>query len=355
MPPYFFQDLQAASRSSGAVTPYASHSPLSAIRPSRRAIALGLLGVAGAVLPAQAAVAAPVQPSGPTAPINASANYSFTTLDNPADPTFNQLLGINDFGVIAGYFGNGFPAATHPSKGYLVAPYSGASFTDENYPGSQQTQVTAINDWGNTVGFYASTAGANFGFLDEGGVMTSVSDPNTTSKPAINELLGLNNQGAAVGFYTDAKSNAHAYEWHRKTGVFTAIVPFGSSSATATAINDHGTVAGVYSETNGNQAGFILKGTTDMSIEFPGALDTEILGLNNEGTVVGIYRGAHNQTHGFIYSAGVYKTLDDPDAVGTTLVNGINNLGTVVGFYIDAKGNTDGFVAYPNVAGVPTP
>jgi hypothetical protein len=98
-----------------------------------------------------------------------------------------------------------------------------------------------------------------------------------------------------------------------------------------------------------------LKGTTDMSIEFPGALDTLILGLNNEGTVVGKYISAQEQGHGFIYSAGVYKTIDDPDGVGNTLVNGINNLGTVVGFYTDAKGNTDGFVAYPHVAGVPTP
>jgi hypothetical protein len=293
-------------------------------------------------------------PAGLTAAINASANYSFTTLDNPADPTFNQLLGINDFGVIAGYFGSGTPAATHPNKGYRVAPYSGASFTNENYPGSQQTQVIAINDWGNTVGFYANTAGANFGFLDEGGVMTSVSDPNTTSKPAVNQLLGINNQGTAVGFYNNAKGNAHAYEWHRKTGAFTAIVPFGTSSATATAINDHGTVAGFYAEANGNTAGFIMKGTNDMSIEFPGSTNTQIFGLNNEGTVVGMYVGAHKQTHGFIYSAGVYKTIDDPDGVGSTLVNGLNNLGTVVGFYTDAKGNTDGFVANPNVAGVPT-
>ncbi len=31
--------------------------------------------------------------------------YTFTTLDNENDPTFNQLLGINSSNVIAGYFG----------------------------------------------------------------------------------------------------------------------------------------------------------------------------------------------------------------------------------------------------------
>ena len=51
-----------------------------------------------------------------------SGQYRFTTLDNQADPTFNQLLGINQHGVIAGYFGSG--AMGHPNKGYLLtAPY----------------------------------------------------------------------------------------------------------------------------------------------------------------------------------------------------------------------------------------
>jgi hypothetical protein len=309
---------------------------------------------AGTVVPAQAVLAAPVQPAAVIA-VNASANYTFTTLDNAADLTFNQLLGINDFGVIAGYFGSGSPASTHPNKGYRVAPYTAASFVNENYPGSQQTQVTAINDWGNTVGFYADAAGDNFGFLDEDGVMTSVSDPATTSKPAVNQLLSLNNNGIAVGFYNDAKGNAHAYEWDRKTGVFTPIDPFGSASATATAINDHGTVAGFYAQANGGTAGFIMNGLSQTSIEFPGSTNTQIFGLNNEGTVVGMYVGAHKQTHGFVYSGGAYKTVNDPDGIGSTVVNGLNNLGALVGFYTDAKGNTDGFVADPHVAGVPTP
>src|SRR5579885_3695116 len=47
------------------------------------------------------------------------AKITFQTLDNAADPTFNQLLGINNTGVIAGYFGSG--AAGHPNKGYLLS------------------------------------------------------------------------------------------------------------------------------------------------------------------------------------------------------------------------------------------
>ena len=61
------------------------------------------------------------------------------------------------------------------------------------------------------------------------------------------------------------------------------------------------------------------------------------------GTVVG------GVTHGIIYDSktGTFTTLDDPNAVGSTLLNGINNKGDIVGFYSDAAGNTHGLLATP--------
>jgi hypothetical protein len=353
MPHRSVQDSRAAASAAAPGAALAIHRPMSRARLGRSALALGCALTAGVVLPAPAAFAATPHPTGISEVANASADYSFITVDDPADLTFNQLLGINDFGVIAGYFGSGSPAATHPNKGYRVAPYSGAAFASEDYPESQQTQVTAINDWGNTVGFYAKASGANYGFLDEDGVVSSVSDPATTSDPPVDQLLGINNNGMAVGFYNDAKGNSHAYEWDRKTGAFTAIDPFGSANATATAINDHGNVAGFYAEANGHTAGFIMKGSSWSSVEFPGSTDTEIFGLNDQGTVVGMYT-LKKSTYGFAYSEGVYRSISDPNGVGSTVVNGLNNTGAIVGFYTDAKGNTDGFVAEVHVAGIPT-
>ncbi len=61
----------------------------------------------------------------------AATKYSFSTLNDQNDPTFNQLLGINTHNVISGYF-----AAGHPNKGYLLkAPYGQANYTNENFPG----------------------------------------------------------------------------------------------------------------------------------------------------------------------------------------------------------------------------
>jgi hypothetical protein len=44
---------------------------------------------------------------------------------NNTDPTFNQELGINSAGMIAGYFGAGNGLAGHPNQGYtVVTPYA---------------------------------------------------------------------------------------------------------------------------------------------------------------------------------------------------------------------------------------
>jgi hypothetical protein len=83
-----------------------------------------------------------------TSAVAAALNYP--DIINASDSTFNQDLGINNGGVIAGYSGSG--ASGHPNKGYTtVPPYT--SFTNENFTGSVQTQVTGLNKNGTTVGF----------------------------------------------------------------------------------------------------------------------------------------------------------------------------------------------------------
>src|SRR6185437_4175117 len=75
------------------------------------------------------------------------AGYQVLTLNDQRDITFNQLLGINNEGAIAGYFGSG--NAGHPNKGYvLTPPFAQGDFGNENFPGSMQTQVTGLNDLG---------------------------------------------------------------------------------------------------------------------------------------------------------------------------------------------------------------
>ena len=51
---------------------------------------------------------------------------------------------------------------------------------------------------------------------------------------------------------------------------------------------------------------------------------------------------------GFIWSPGFgFESVNDPNGVGSTTINGVNDRGTLVGFYTDSAGNTDGLVAHP--------
>ncbi len=265
----------------------------------------------------------------------AAARYSFQPLASPHDKTFTQLLGINDHQAIAGYDGSGQTPKT-PNKGFTLALPS--HFTSENYPHSAQTQVIAINNWGDTGGFYVDKAGVTHGFLDMGGKFTTTDLPGTT----FNQILGLNNGGAAAGYFQDAKGQNHAYARNAR-GAYT--VPAISNSQ-ATGINDQGVVIGFTQPTTTTSSGFILRGDDVTIIDYPGSSFTQPLGENNQGQIVGQYNDDAGATHGFVYQNGIFRSIDVPGASATT-INGINNQGRVVGFFEDAAKNTVGFVGKP--------
>jgi hypothetical protein len=281
-------------------------------------------------------------------------SYRFRTVDDTADTTFNQLLGINDSGVIAGYFGSG--AAGHPNQGYTVH-HRAATFVDENVPHSVQTQVTGINGRGVTVGFWSSMNTAsmqndNTGFYHADGEFHSVAFPTRhNATPPVNQLLGVNDHGVAVGFYTDAAGNNHGYTFDTGHGTFHTVSVTGSTSTTAAAIDNGGDIAGFETTAGGVTEGFLLTGGRLTHLMYPGSSMTQALGVNNHREVVGDYQtgtGATAQTHGFTWTAkGGFRTADDPNGAGGTTVNGLNDQGDLVGFYVDAAGNTHGMLAIP--------
>jgi hypothetical protein len=287
-----------------------------------------------------------------TTPPDDSSNYSFQTHNNPADPTFNQLLGINTAGLIAGYYGSGMKG--HPNKGYTLSNFGKGSFHRENYPGSAQTQVVGLNDLGVTVGFWVSGKGANHGFYAIHGKHFKTADypTNSRAKPAVDQLLGVNDRDVAVGFYNDSKGNSHGYSYDINRKRFHSIGVAGASSVTAAAINNQGDIAGFYTNGAGNVVGFLKFSTGRMfTLSFPGATMTQPFGVNDGDEVVGSYQlgtGSSATTYGFTWSPGTgFATVSDPSGIGSTVVNGVNDRGWLVGFYTDSSGNTDGFVANP--------
>src|SRR5215472_3234598 len=185
---------------------------------THRGLRLGAAVIASGALATTAALALPAATSAGT---SASSPYVFRTLNNAHDLTFNQLLGINDNGHIAGYFGSG--AAGHPNKGYLLRlPFGSQSrYQNINFPHSKQTQVTGLNDLGVQVGFFSTQNNANlvnnnFGWYLKNGHFVGVNFPThdpATPEP-VDQLLGVNNHDVAVGFYTDGQGNNHGYEYN---------------------------------------------------------------------------------------------------------------------------------------------
>ena len=316
------------------------------------------LGVTAALILAGATTAAFAGPA------NASPamSYQFQTVNNAADLTFNQLLGINNDGVIAGYFGSG--AAGHPNKGYEL--WTPDTYRSENYPGSVQTQVTGLNNGGVTVGFWStmntsSMTNNNFGFYSVNGHYYNVNFPTgDNASPQVDQLLGINDHGIAVGFYTNGQGSNRGYEYNIRTHQFTRVLSPGftngtslqSPSLTATAINNHGDVAGFYNKTSAQVDAFLrLADGQFITLAVNGAAMTQAFGVNDSDEVVGTYTvgtGNNAQTHGFVWTRSHgFTTVDDPHGIGATTINGVNDHGDLVGFYTDSAGNTDGMLVEP--------
>ncbi len=270
-------------------------------------------------------------------------SYNFQIIQDPADPNdpFTQLLGINNSNIIAGYH-NFFQ-----NQGFtLMMPNH---FDVENFPQSMMTQVIGINNTGYTDGFYVDSNSVTHGFYrDNGGSYHTVDFAGT----AFNQLLGQNDYHQASGYYSLSANNStpdFPYVYDEVGGVFQVIaIPGAVGGAQATGINNSQEVCGFFIDVNNVNHGFLLNFGVFLQLDYPNSTFTQALGLNNRGEVVGDYMDASGMTHGFTYtvSTGQYVSIDEPNGIGTTIVNGVNDAGTLVGFFGTAPINR-GFVAFP--------
>jgi hypothetical protein len=260
---------------------------------------LARLGLAVATSALSAGVLTGPALASPATPPDASGHFAFQTVGNQKDPTFNQLLGINDADTIAGYFGSGM--AGHPNQGYTLH----VSFSSEDHPGATQTQVTGLNDTNATVGFWVDKKGTNHGFYSLDGKTFQTADYPATApaKPAVDQLLGVNDHDLAVGFYTDAKGDNHGYTYDITTLHYGQVVVAGDTNVTAAAINNNGDIAGSATNAAGNTEAFLVfPNGRVVHLTVPGATTTQAFGVNDGDEVVGAYtvgKGKNATTTGF--------------------------------------------------------
>lgn len=84
---------------------------------------------------------------------------------------------------------------------------------------------------------------------------------------------------------------------------------------------------------------------TFTTVDVPGAVITNVLGINTAGDVVGNYSaGSTAPSHGFLYSGGTFTLFDYPGPYAT-IASGINDSGVIAGSgYADDASNIVGFL-----------
>ena len=224
-----------------------------------------------------------------------------------APPGASNAFGINDNGNIVGQSNN--------SSGFYLPSASSTSFaTIFQPPGTSADVVNAqgINDKGLIVGFYLGNDGQAHGFDAKtanisngslvGAAITDPTIPNIPGEPGatfvFSQILGVNDDGTAVGYYGDSTGSQHGFLYNTSTGLYTflddpaAAFSNGVEVTQITGIANSGEIAGFYTDAGGVAHSF----TADPTIVAVPEPSTWLMALAGFGFVGWRARGASKRS-----------------------------------------------------------
>ena len=250
---------------------------------------------------------------------------TFTTIDVPGSMATN-VLAINNAGQMVGYYYDSGNGAT--ATGFQL---SNGNFSFFTYPGADATEGTGINDSGLISGTaYFAQNTVSIGFTNNAGTFTRISVPNQE----FTVLRGINNAGDIAGsFGSGAYNNAFVLvgtQFHDVTPP-----PGGWVTAVTNGVNNLGEAVGNVLGGVAQDNGFAYLKGKFQTITVPGLVDgtTIAWGVNDSGIVVGTYCCSGTSLYrGFAMFRGKYLTFEYPGATDT-FASGINNAGQIVGSY----------------------
>jgi hypothetical protein len=242
-----------------------------------------------------------------------SSDGTITTFDPPN--SFSGAQSINDGGTVAGGF-----VDANGAHGYLRAPDGMFTTFDPTGSGTQIEIVipTEINASGAVTGTYIDNDGVRHGFLrDPSGSVTILDAPGAVAEANFGtNLLDMNASGTIVGGIgvgvVNGISTTHSLV-RASDGTYTIFDPpqSGAHSSLAEAINDSGTVVGIYRDANLVRHGYLRQiDGTFVSFDDPEAaqlplsatsLGTDPRDISVNGAVVGFYTDANGVLHGFTW------------------------------------------------------
>jgi len=269
----------------------------------------------------------------------------FETIAIPvAGATGGQATGVNDRGDVVGWYYTGGATA----HGYCIAD---GVFSTIDYGGAASTVVNGINNNGDFVGYYSDAEGLLHGFWYDGTYHSYDYNGENT------RLTGINDDGDLVGVYGAGDSSDPFASFLMSGGGVTPIAYPGVTSTTVNDINNAGTIVGSSATWDGSHwedyYGVLYANESFAQVEAPfaGVTATSIAGINTQGDYVGTYKMNTYATNGYVMQAGIYDTLNVPDAT-STYARDINDSGMIVGGY-NIDGSYYGFtysVPEPSVA-----
>jgi uncharacterized membrane protein len=213
----------------------------------------------------------------------------FTVLDVPG-ATGTAATGINDMGQIVG-------STNTDSFLYDVATQTFTQFSSSF--ANSTTTAYAINNAGTIVGVIAvnHTNGPIYGFELKGTKYAQVAFPKR--QVTATYLFSINNLGEAIGQAVAGPSRRFLYAKHK----FTTLVVPGISNANILGLNDQGAMVGFYVNASLSTLGFVYQnGSVQDELEFPGSNTTYAYSINNSGELAGFFYDSNNVIHGYTWT-----------------------------------------------------
>jgi hypothetical protein len=226
----------------------------------------------------------------------------------------------------------------HPST-------TSSTYSNDRVMHPSTTNSTDRDDWMRTQNWTWSGSQRNrYAF-------TTLGDQNDSS---FNQLLGINNSGTIVGYYGSGADASHPNKgywvtpWYSQGDFGDENYP-GAAQTQVVGVNTHGATAGFYVDADGTNHGFVNFNDHYDQVDAPWTDSkpsfNQLLGINDDGIAVGFWNDADGNAHGYTYNVWTksYTPLKWPHGATGVTATGINDKGEVVGFFVVGK-TTFGFV-----------
>ena len=273
------------------------------------------------------------------APVNAEipiADYTFETIEVPG-VDFLEVAASNDFGDFAGN--------TRSPDGEKIIGFTliDSEFTTYDFPGSINTFFYALDNTGKAAGHYKDLNGFYHGVILEGGELRQYDFPGA----AETHIYGISDEtGALSGNIVDEAGTTHAF-----SGELTITFP-GAVNTYGDFVNAAGAVVGSYIDADGMFHGFIRDPDGSFTtIDLPTMPNLRFLFVNTitDFGVIGFRAKAANDIlrSYILLPDGTLYEVRIPGSV-VTVVRNVNQDGSIVGYYDLADGRRLGFLGRPN-------